>query len=587
MYDILFSNRNKIVADLIKLGDCMGRSIRENVFLFTVDPMDNEVSYLTEGDKIITGNYSIKEDISLNNIVISECEDAFKGNKFESKINESVGHFLGNLYNDEMSNANGSFNGILNLWEERAKYDKVCVKLQEKVEKLSTVEDIMGTTEFARFAEISEGLVEFLKENKTKIQGIPEISNAVKLSYTISEAFNLPLQDVNSLTTYTLNEATTGSIYDLICQQELVKKELLETKRNFSTVWANNTSVNNLTSYLISESDDEERLCELIAESIKEIPYFAMASKKQLTETFERMLSLRNLSVATADVKKFSSQIFELKKPVREEIASMLSNKYGIQVQNLKEDFSFKSLVQTQIVIVESLAKLSPKGSVQKSILLEVSKMLKGKSGVESIDVSNFLHSIFEDAGYKGLITEGMGRYMNFDKVAGDLDRISGMLKLIMQKAASGGMSPEDGAKQEAPEMGAEGGQPEVEGEMGADVQDDGNYSSDTDMDVPNANPGLPQDMPTDDFPGDTGAEEQDQEIPQGQEGLEGEEQFDEMPQEDPQGAGGPVEISPEDLMGNLSELEGLISDLKMEMGGGDEEVIPGEEEEEIEGELQ
>ena len=63
--------------------------------------------------------------------------------------------------------------------------------------------------------------------------------------------------------------------------------------------------------------------------------------------------------------------------------------------------------------------------------------------------------------------------------------------------------------------------------------------------------------------------------------------QFDEMPQEDPQGAGGPVEISPENLMGNLSELEGLISDLKMEMGGGDEEVIPGEEEEEIEGELQ
>ena len=573
MYDILFSNRNKVVADLIKLGDCIGRSIRENVFLFTVDPLEQQVSYLTESDRIITGTYNNEGDLSINDVIISNCEDAFRGDAFEEKIDESVNDFLYNLYNDKASTAGTDFNNILNLWEERAKYDKVCIKLQEKIDKLSSTEDIMGTVQFDRFTEISEGLVTFLKDNKERIQDIPEIQNAVKLSHTIANAFDLPPQKVTELKSFTVNENTTGSIYDLICQHELVKKELLETKRNFSQVWANNTSVNDLASYLISENTDSDTLCELIAEAIKEIPYFAIASKKQLSETFERMLSLRGISVATGDIRKFSSNIFELKKPVREEIVKMLSSSYGVQVQNLKEDFSFKSLIQTQIVIVESLAKLSPKGSVQKSVLHEVSKMLKGKAGVESIDVSNYLHTIFTAAGYQEPITEGMGRYMNFDKVASDLDRISGMLKMIMQKAQ--GMGQEGGMGQE----------PGMEGEE-EQPMDDGNYSADPEMDVPNANPGLPQDMPTDDFPGDTGAtDEMPQDIPQDPQGMGGEEQFAEMPQ-DPQAAG-PVEVSPENLMGNLAELESLIADLKGEMGGGEEEVIPGEEEEEPEPELQ
>jgi hypothetical protein len=549
--------------------------------------MCSKVSYLTEGSKIITGTYTVKDSLSLTDVEISDSSEAYKGKVFEEKISESVRDFLGNLYTDEITTANNSFSNILSLWEDRAKYDKLCVKLQEKAEKLASLEDILSTKEFTRLVEISDGLVKFLTTNKDRIKDIPEIKNAVKLSYTIAEAFDIPKQEVMSLTegTFTVNDISTGTVYDLICRQELIKKELLETKRNFADLWANNTSVTKLANYLISEESDQEKLCSLIAESIKEIPYFAIASKKQLTETFERMLSLRNISVAPVNVKKFSSTIFELKKPVREGIINMLSSSYGIQIQNLKEDFSFKSLIQTQIVIIESLAKLSPKGSVQKSVLSEVSSMLKNKTGVESIDVSNFLQSIFEEAGYKEVISEGMGRYMNFDKVAGDLDRISGLLKMIMQKAQ--GMDQEPGIGQE-PEMGQDPGMEQgMNQEPGQEVMDDGEYSEDEEMDIPNKNPGLPTDMPTDDFPGDTGEEAPPEEIPQSADGLEGEENFDEMPQEDPQGSQGPVEISPEDLMGNLAELEELIADLKGEMGGGDEEVIPGEEEEEPEEELQ
>ena len=58
----IFESRNKKISDLLKLGDYLGYSIRENIQLFSMDGLDGTVTYLTESNKIISGNYSISNN---------------------------------------------------------------------------------------------------------------------------------------------------------------------------------------------------------------------------------------------------------------------------------------------------------------------------------------------------------------------------------------------------------------------------------------------------------------------------------------------------------------------------------------------
>ncbi len=561
MFETLFRNRNKSLTNLIKLGDCLGRSIRENVMLFSVD--DSTVSYLTESNQIITGLYDNADATKITNIEISESTEVYDQDAFNVTVEDSISAFLSDLQEDDFTHANNTFDNVLSLWEDRANFHKIEKRLEEKTESLQEREGILSEESIFRLFEIKDNLIAFLKESKEKISTIPEIENSVKLSYTIAEAFELPLLDIKELDgkSFELKEEVTGSIYEMICRQELVTKELLESKRSFADLWANSGVISDFLDYLVEEKDDVDSLEDIIIEAVKEVPFMALASKKHLTETFDKALMLRGIVIPQQDIKKFSSTIFEMKKPVRVELTKMLNTKYGVNVLNLQESFSFKSLVQTQIVLLESLAKLVDSKSTLKGILTESAKALRNKSGVESIDLNDFIQYVFAEAGYSDIITENVGRYLNYSKLAGDLDNISSTLKLIMQKAAGGGMGDAMGGQMEpgmeAPqEMGDidpsqvdMGEQPEL------GLEDDG-YSEDPEMDEPG------------------------QEIPGDMAGMGEEEPFEEMPEEDPQQMGAALETSPEDLMGNLAELEDLISDLKLELGADDEEFVPGEDDE-------
>ena len=59
MFSNLFEERDKTITHLVKLGDCLGRSLRENVSLFSINSQDGEVSFLTSSDKVITGKYTM------------------------------------------------------------------------------------------------------------------------------------------------------------------------------------------------------------------------------------------------------------------------------------------------------------------------------------------------------------------------------------------------------------------------------------------------------------------------------------------------------------------------------------------------
>ena len=106
----IFESRNKRISDLIKLGDYLGYSIRENVQLFSTDGVDSTVTYLTEGNKIIVGNYSINNNnYILENIRIKDSDVFTNDEKFDKGVTNQVSLFLENLYNDDYTNAENTF----------------------------------------------------------------------------------------------------------------------------------------------------------------------------------------------------------------------------------------------------------------------------------------------------------------------------------------------------------------------------------------------------------------------------------------------------------------------------------------------
>ena len=59
MLGYMFENRNSTLKSVIKIADCLGRSLRENVQLFSVDPETVKASFITESGFVIDGNYSL------------------------------------------------------------------------------------------------------------------------------------------------------------------------------------------------------------------------------------------------------------------------------------------------------------------------------------------------------------------------------------------------------------------------------------------------------------------------------------------------------------------------------------------------
>lgn len=584
MYKV-FEKRSKIVPKLIKLGDNLGRSLRENVSIFLIDTEDRKVAYVTESGKILSGTYS-KDITSLKNLLVEDIELFMDNKKFDSFVNKKLSSFIANINEDKFSEAKSTFSDVLNLWEDRVKLKNIQSRLVEKAAASADIEKIAGTPQWDRFLEVAPELVEYLKKNKDTIKNIDEIQNAVRLVTTVAEAFDLPKLDYDQLEkmkVYKVANEFNSTIYEMICRQELVKKELIEHKENFNNIWNTRDSVKTLAGLL--QSDNGAEIGAALAEAITDIPYLALASKKQLTEVFDSILSATNQEFPIVEVQKYSSLIFELKKPVRKALVGLLNQKYGINILNLKEDFSFKNLANTEVVIFESMAKLSPKGSVLRQVLSETSELLKNKSGVETLDVASVLEEVFQAAGYFEFLNEmAMAKYLDFNRIASDLGEVGNILRMIQGSAASqGGMGQQPGQSAINPYGDPQGGMPQQQPAQ---------------IGMPKPGMGAPAPSPLNSP--QLGSEDDGAAMPPNDPiGPEGQEQGmmvggagggmdDEMGDPDTEGP----DMQGGDLMSHLAELEKVLADLKLELGvdgeeGGDdiEGDFPGAGEESLDGE--
>jgi hypothetical protein len=566
----LFESRNKTFLNLVKLGDYLARSLRENVELFNVE--DNTVTYLSESGQAIRGEFDGKA-LKLNNITVEDAR-LFEDKEVYSKlVDKKVNGFLADILENDLDKVQESFDSILGLWETRLHFDRVKERLVAKIERFDERTKIVSTEEFARVVEMKNDLVKLLKESSGFIN-IPEIRNTIKLSSVISKSFNTPKITYDSLAeakNYEIPATVNHTLYDHLCKHELITKELVEAKSKLDTVWLTNDKVQKLPTF-IYESD--ENVMKLLSEIIVDVPYFAMATKKQISNLVENNLDLLvdTKAVPAKDVKEFAAKIFEFKKPVKEYVTNLLNEKYGVNVQNLTDVPTFDALVKTHIVIFESLGKLSPKNSVLKKTLYEFAESLKNKNGVEAIDVSDFLDSVFKECEYDTILHEtSLMNYLNFDKVADDLGKIGQVLKMI-QAGMGGGAGPAAGGGMPPAAAGMAAEMPEGEGQY----ETDGGEDAGMDM-LPAEDGEAADEMPAMDAE-DAAAE------------VQGEEAAEEMGEEEGE-EGGNLDgyedeaefVEKDELIDNMRELEELIAMLKSDMGAdegeGEEVEMEGEEE--------
>lgn len=575
----IFESRNKTFLNLVKLGDYLGRSLRESVEIFSVD--GDVVTYLTESKNVIRGKYKLNP-LSITNIEV-ENSQIFEDKKVYNKlVDTKISNLLADLLDNDLSTAKDNFDNVLGLWESKLHFEKVSKKLLEKAQKFDESYNILATPEFQRLFEMKNELVKLLKESQS-IEASPDIRSTARLASVISNSFDLPRISVDNLVEsgeYSIPQELNNTLYDHLCKQEIVSKELVESKQNLDTIWITNERIQKLPSF-IYESDDN--VMQLVAEIVSEVPYFAMATKKQLTSLVEGNLDLLvdDEKIPQKDIKEFVARIFEFKKPVKNHLVNLLNEKYGVNIQTLTSTPTFDSLLKTQSYIFESLGKLTPKNSNLRRVLLEFATMLQNKNGIESIDVSDFLNEIFELCEYTNSINEtSLMNYLNFDKVADDLGKIGQVLKMIQAGVAGGGMEGAAAALGGAAQSIAQE-VPEGEGEYESDGGELAGMGDEGDLEEPESGEGneIPA-MDAEDAADEVNAEEE-----MGGEG-EGEEMPTELGDEGEEDEGEMVDKDA--LVDNLKELESLIATLKSDLGEEvsefGEEGEGGLEDEEIEG---
>ena len=578
MFTNPFGRKSNKVQKILKLGDQLSLSLRENVEL--IDSEDSLVTFVTESGYVVEGNLDF-DTMEFSDIKVTTTEIFESEEMFDNAINKQITSVLGSLLEDNRKEASNKFNKILNLWEARSKFDRVIERLQERKERYNLYASIVESEQFVTMKELKPQLIKFLKENKDELAKVKQILNSVKLSNTIARAFDLPALSPTDLheDTFQVRDRRFDSVYDVVCQQELIKKDLMENKKSFTSMWLNSNEVNSIIEFLGKNND--AGLSESLASVISANPYFALATKKQLVELIENSLSFQEVDVfSQKEIKEFVNKIYEAKKSVKDMIVENLNDKYGINIQNLKVTPSFNELGKTQKVVFETLNKLAPRGSALKSTLGEFAKILGMHSGVDVIDINEWLVDVFVESDYADLINEtSLLNYMNFEKVAGDLAKIGQVLKML-QAGMGGEAMPEDGqyepdgSSQEDAMAALQGGgampgkagampqqeeEEMPEEEMGDDAEDEAMPDDGEDGDLPEESPEEAAMGAEDDMESEMGGEE-------GEEGGEEEGQMEE-----------------DEFLSYLEDLEGLIDSLKSNMGvDGGEEGMEDEEGEEM-----
>ena len=464
---MLLENRNKNLTNLHKAADYLSRSLRENYKLFTVDSQEGTVQFLSENENIITCKYNLKGSvIVLEDLKADTVDNYLSIKRIDGVVSEGISSFISDLRGDRFDKADTSFTDVLNLFEDRNSLDALRFKFTKHSSSFTKNTVIVGSSEFRKLQEAKESLKAFISANRTVLMENQEIKDSVGIVNAMSNVFSsnvhLTLENVNSAKKLEIDLKDGNNLYEMVCKQELMRQELLESRENFSGAWTTNQAIQELASCIFS---DDKALVETMEKVIEEVPYFSFATKADLNETLTSIYEVNSTdTILKKDIKEFVSKIYETKKPVKKELINLLSEKYGVNVANLKFVPTFSNLSKTHSVLFEVLSMCMEEGILQ-DVTKDFSKFLTTKGGVEVLEVNDMIRECLAADGENLTENAILVNYIDVPRLTQDLSQVIDVLGAL---TGGGGMGDEMGGEELDPEMDPEAGmEDEMAGEEG------------------------------------------------------------------------------------------------------------------------
>ena len=588
----LFETRDKTYLNLLKGSVYLGRVIRENVVLFDTNIMEQEAMFLTESDKIIKVKYNMDvESISFTDVDILSTDNITSDTQHNATINEQIKSFITDVRDGNNASISKSFDSVLSTFDTR-------IRLEQVKNKLSLKEGVVKTASvnkepFLKLFEVKDLLKKFFKVSEGEINEKAELIYDIKLANAISKSLDVPehmsVDELQGKDQLFIKEDLDSPLFDIVCRQEFLKKELFESKNSLYSSWVESELITELITHVVEEDPFED----ILEATVIKYPYFAFLSKKDVTSLVESYFTVKGeQTISKKKLNELTKNLFESKKAYKTFLVNVLNEKYGVSLSHIKETPSLKELGKLQYSILTELSKLSTESGVLKDVLSECAREVRGKGGVDLLFVNDLITSLLSDNEIAPSINENH-KYLNLDAIKQDLLRIKGAL---------GGDTnmPQQGMEEEMPEEGMpeEGMEEEMPAEEDAMPEDDmGNLSTGLeqgDDDVPDNDAAEfeRQGIPPEEAPMVPGEEQMEPGMEPGMEqemepGME-QEMEPGMEQEMEQGAVGEEGegmTNPEEIKALVKDIEELLTGMGDDgsgIAGGDVKSPVDEEEKDI-----
>ena len=394
----LFVSRDKNFARITEAGDYLGRRLRENLVIFDIDDSQKNVTYVTESNHLISCDYrEVKGRLTLENFIVEDLETITSDAAIDSRVEANVHKFMESLVSDRYDSAEINFDKIVESFSMRAQIGNSRKKLSKRLDRFNESYNIFETKSYKKFREALPLLKKFLEENVDTLSTNAKLVEGLRLSKVVGDTYDLPKLDIKNLkeefVVVPINSKKT--LYEMVCDKELVRKELLEAKESFSKMWHHNDNISSLASKIYAT---DPIVKDSLKEAVAAVPYLALANKVDLTSVMDATFQVSNPdTVPQKDIREFVNKIYEFKKPLKTIVLEALNSKYGVNIQSLRFVPSFKGLAEVQSEVLDMIAESCEEG-ILSDVLKEFATCMSRKGGVQVLDISNTLSQVMTES---------------------------------------------------------------------------------------------------------------------------------------------------------------------------------------------
>lgn len=396
----LFVSRDKNYARITEAGDYLGRRLRENLVIFDIDDSKNSVTFVTESNHLISCDYKeIKGRLTLENFIVEDVNTITSDEAIDNRVEAEVHKFMESLVSDRYDVAEVNFDNIVESFAMRAQIGNSRKKLSKKLDRFNESYNIFETKAYKKFKEALPLLKKFLEENVESLSDNAKLVEGLRLSKVVGDTYDLPKLDIENLKEefVVVPSNSKRTLYEMVCDKELVRKELLEAKDSFSKMWHNNDHVASLASKIYS---DDSTIKSTLREAVAAVPYLALSNKVDLTNVMDATFQVSNPgTIPQKDIREFVNKIYEFKKPLKTMVLEALNSKYGVNIQSLRFVPSFKGLAEVQSEVLDMIAESCDEG-ILCDVLKEFASCMSRKGGVQVLDIANTLSEVMTEANF-------------------------------------------------------------------------------------------------------------------------------------------------------------------------------------------